>query len=321
MGVFAIRAAVSTNAADGIDKFAKALKFLTTKQHEPAIHDVKDNERKFNMLMGGIYRQLAELAVQHPAETVSAIRDSGIQDLTQGIVDQGGSGSSSQGKSKGKEKEADISKTAERLEQRLCRRAFKAFHDSVKDLMSDACEKGAAAHLQLALFCDYQLKLQEDRETSGKTVSEEEATQKDRQKQAYAAIVVENILKAMKLQSTRAADRFPRLLELIAVTSNGPCKKLFVQNASQVPCWMFIRWISQMMALIDKEEGACVFPILTEIAKNYPQALYFPFRISTENLSLSETAGTAIAPLRKLLANPLLDQFVTSLEKLTHPGA
>jgi DNA-dependent protein kinase catalytic subunit len=58
---------------------------------------------------------------------------------------------------------------------------------------------------------------------------------------------------------------------------------------------------------------------LTEIAKNYPQALYFPFRISTENLALSETAEQAIAPLRKLLANPLLDQFVASLEKLTHP--
>jgi hypothetical protein len=47
-----------------------------------------------------------------------------------------------------------------------------------------------------------------------------------------------------------------------------------MQGSKKVPCWMFIRWISQMMALLDKEEGPCVVPILTEIAREYPQVLH-----------------------------------------------
>jgi hypothetical protein len=51
------------------------------------------------------------------------------------------------------------------------------------------------------------------------------------------------------------------------------------------------------------------------------QALYFPFRISTENFaeSASESVAQVIAPLKKLLHNTLLDRFVDSLEKLTNP--
>jgi DNA-dependent protein kinase catalytic subunit len=155
--------------------------------------------------------------------------------------------------------------------------------------------------------------------------------------------------------NTQTADWFPRLLEILSTKSGQAIgKKIFLQESKKVPCWMFIRWISQMMALLDKEEGPCVMPILTEIARQYPQvrtfgkfqqtkqtnntnklqmiflfslrsdrqALYFPFRISTEIFAegASEAVALAIAPLKKLLQNSLLDRFVDSLEKLTNPG-
>lgn len=42
-------------------------------------------------------------------------------------------------------------------------------------------------------------------------------------------------------------------------------------QSGQVPCWMFIMWISQMMALLDKPEGSTVHHILSELAETYPQ--------------------------------------------------
>ena len=50
-----------------------------------------------------------------------------------------------------------------------------------------------------------------------------------------------------------------------------------------VPNWMFITWISQLIALLDKEEGAAVHDILISLAKDYPQALYYPLKISSCN--------------------------------------
>ena len=42
-------------------------------------------------------------------------------------------------------------------------------------------------------------------------------------------------------------------------------------KAADVPCWMFIGWINQMLAVLDKREGKAVHSILQEIAQTYPQ--------------------------------------------------
>ena len=42
-------------------------------------------------------------------------------------------------------------------------------------------------------------------------------------------------------------------------------------QSSDVPCWMFISWINQMVALLDKRESQAVHGILEDIAKHYPQ--------------------------------------------------
>lgn len=45
---------------------------------------------------------------------------------------------------------------------------------------------------------------------------------------------------------------------------------------------MFLAWINQMVALLDKDEGEAILQILQNIAKEYPQALIHPLRISGE---------------------------------------
>ena len=50
---------------------------------------------------------------------------------------------------------------------------------------------------------------------------------------------------------------------------------------------MFLAWLNQIVALLDKTEG--VFSILSNIAKDYPQALIYPLRISSEQFSFENS--------------------------------
>lgn len=311
------KSALGSSTEEGMDKFIKALRFVLGKQHEQTIHDDAESARRYHILMGRLYQQLSDLTLEHPIEMFKCMQANGMDQMFQLGDSQG---SQSQGKDKGKSKADAELADAYRLEGKLTRRAYKAFHDAAK--VTGAVDKdgigSAKAHYQLAKFCDDQLKHLEAKEQSEGALDET----KEKQRQAYSAIVIDNTLQAMRLQNSHAADRFPRLLEILSTRSGQAIgKKLFMQGSKKVPCWMFIRWISQMMALLDKEEGPCVVPILTEIAREYPQALYFPFRISTENFaeSASESVAQVIAPLKKMLHNTLLDRFVDSLEKLTNP--
>ena len=54
-------------------------------------------------------------------------------------------------------------------------------------------------------------------------------------------------------------------------------------QSADVPCWMFIGWISQMVALLDKPEGVAIHSILLSIATDYPQALCYPLKISSRD--------------------------------------
>ena len=57
---------------------------------------------------------------------------------------------------------------------------------------------------------------------------------------------------------------------------------------------MFITWISQLVALLDKVEGAAVHNILVSLATDYPQAIYYPFKISSCNFKFDASeAGRA----------------------------
>jgi DNA-dependent protein kinase catalytic subunit len=121
----------------------------------------------------------------------------------------------------------------------------------------------AKAHVKLALLTDSLLRLQEARK---RLVSPQ-----------LVETVMSNVFEGMQRLSPAARDRFPRLLELVAQFPDTQAR--FTRMAKAVPSWMFIRWISQMMAVLDKPEAGAVVPILLEIAKCYPQALYYPFRI------------------------------------------
>jgi DNA-dependent protein kinase catalytic subunit len=123
----------------------------------------------------------------------------------------------------------------------------------------------------------------------------------------------------MLYNSAKARDRFPRLLEILAKNKNEETKETFTSSVSRVPSWMFLPWLAQILGSMNQPyEAGMVLPILNQVAKSYPQAIYYPFKITSE--SLSEAALKLVKQIAaELSKNTLLDTFVASLDKLTQP--
>lgn len=139
----------------------------------------------------------------------------------------------------------------------------------------------------------------------------------------FPGIVVRYMLKSMCYNSDEARQRFPRLLQIVQTYPDT--LEAFIKKASDVPCWMFITWINQMLAVLNKPEGKAVHAILHEIAQTYPQALWYPLNISSEQFVFEQSKegkaneGMVKSSLQSLLDMPLLSDFIAALEQLTNP--
>jgi len=135
--------------------------------------------------------------------------------------------------------------------------------------------------LELASYCDFFLRLVENEEeveeedtsdsdisvikTNSSIMSKNESIRRD-----FPLLVVRSLLDAMRLNSYEAQQRFPRLLQIVE-SYPGQTLDSFVACSSSVPCWMFLSWLSQMTALLDKPHAKAVYPIVEAIANEYPQ--------------------------------------------------
>lgn len=89
-----------------------------------------------------------------------------------------------------------------------------------------------------------------------------------------------------------------------------------------MPAWMTLGWVNQVMAYLGRPEGKHVLPILRSLAKDYPQALFYPLSISfpeEDQETLEEEAQERVSEVRSLVRNDYMDQFVNALLSLTHP--
>lgn len=167
-------------------------------------------------------------------------------------------------------------------------------------------------YMALANFCDKRLREEEQRDSGSQFPV------------ALPVHIVENLLKALKLNSEEARLKFPRLLQIIELYPSETLD-IMTKEMMSVPCWMLIGWISQMVALLDKPEAVAVQHCIEQIAKCYPQALVYALMISSESYQFEDSATghqqrEFVNRLKSMLdKGGAVKDFVEALQQLTNP--
>uniref|UniRef100_A0A8D1F779 DNA-dependent protein kinase catalytic subunit n=1 Tax=Sus scrofa TaxID=9823 RepID=A0A8D1F779_PIG len=257
-----------------------------------------------NVLLGTTYRIMADALSSEPAclAEIEASKARRVVEL---------SGSSSEG--------------TEEVAAGLYQRAFHHLSEAVRTVEEEAgpSTQGQGpvaamidAYLTLAEFCDQQLRTQEEGPAVFRSGSADV--------QAYPARVVDSTLKALKLDSSEARLKFPRLLQIVEQHPEETLS-LMTREISSIPCWQFIGWISHMVALLDKDEAIAVQRTVEDIADHYPQAIIYPFIISSESYSFKGTSAghknkEFVARIKaKLDRGGVVQDFINALEQLSNP--
>ena len=144
---------------------------------------------------------------------------------------------------------------------------------------------------------------------------------------SFPLAIVTSLLRAMRVGSSEARQRFPRALNIVA-THASYTMSAFVKLCDEVPVWMFLAWLPQLTALLDKPETTAVQGILLRVAQTYPNALFYPFTLSRESYVFEETsaiakeaAGVCKKIAQLLYKNKLMLDFVRALEQFGQPNA
>ncbi|XP_055968392.1 DNA-dependent protein kinase catalytic subunit [Sorex fumeus] len=170
------------------------------------------------------------------------------------------------------------------------------------------------AYMTLVDFCDQQLGQQEE----GGAVAE------SAELQTYPVLVVDKVLKALKLHSREARLKFPRLLQLVELYPEETLS-LMTKEMAAVPCWQLIGWIGHMVALLDREEAVAVQSTVEALADHYPQALVYPFTVSSESFSFPDSSTGQknkefVERIKsKLDQGGVIQDFINALDQLSNP--
>ncbi|XP_051784693.1 DNA-dependent protein kinase catalytic subunit [Erpetoichthys calabaricus] len=279
----------------------KTIPLLEENQNDPIKTSYRIS-RDHNMLLGTSYSIIADVIAKDPS-CLAELGEEKLQRLCH-----------LSGASPGDTEQATVGLHRRALQ--LLQGAVKKVDEELQSLSEEYIDTRGAieAYMTLANFCDRRLR------------EEEESAQIPRLSEiiSFPTIVVEKMLKALKLNSEEARLKFPRLLQLIELYP-AETLDLMAKEVSSVPCWQLIGWLSQMMALLDKKEAVAVHQVITEIAESYPQALIYPFMISSENYDFEDSAvghrnKEFVARLKsKLDKGRVYEDFINALQQLTNP--
>lgn len=171
---------------------------------------------------------------------------------------------------------------------------------------SELRDQGRDIHMTLAKYCNDCLEKYKDHIDAAE----------------YARSIVISVLRAMALGSHEAHFYFPRLINLI--NDNPSLVPVFREHSRGVPVWKYLLWINHILVYADKPPGAALHSIIEELAREYPQAVVYAFRISRQQYNFTTNSGKAAKAMCErveslLCKNTLLDKFVTAMSLVVSP--
>ncbi|KAK5649276.1 hypothetical protein RI129_000305 [Pyrocoelia pectoralis] len=140
-------------------------------------------------------------------------------------------------------------------------------------------------------------------------------------KEECAEAFITSTLRAMKLGSTEGKQLFPCLLN----KDLAQFKTVFQTETAQIPTWMFVNWIPQLLANLDTSSIFAISDIVLQIAKMYPQAIMYAYRLSKEKYKFeTNVIGSFGQKIIKtlddlLLSTPIVDIFLKAFAFVTSP--
>ncbi|XP_037038023.1 DNA-dependent protein kinase catalytic subunit-like isoform X2 [Bradysia coprophila] len=138
-----------------------------------------------------------------------------------------------------------------------------------------------------------------------------------------AETMIKALLRGMTYGSKEARQYFPRLLQIKTLASEQT-KKLFNDECSRVPAWMFLGWISQIISELKFDRDCYIDELVLRLAQTYPTALTYPFKLShsqyISNCSEEVSDRPMIVRINHISRNPLIDSFVKGLSAVCVPS-
>jgi transformation/transcription domain-associated protein len=101
-------------------------------------------------------------------------------------------------------------------------------------------------------------------------------------------------MQAIRLASTDARVLVARLLQLLMVEPKGAdmLGRAVAQKAGDLPGWIWLPWIPQLMTSLQRPEVAVARRILSAAASSFPQQLYWHVRPNM--LAMKDAAVKAV---------------------------
>ncbi|ESO12539.1 hypothetical protein HELRODRAFT_62290 [Helobdella robusta] len=139
----------------------------------------------------------------------------------------------------------------------------------------------------------------------------------------FPQTAITSLLRSMKHGNRQAQLYFPKLLQVLREHYDESLVETFKSECTTVPCWMFLDWIPQMTAILDRKESACIHSVVMSIATEYPQALVYPMRVSSVgwDFKTHSIAGKTFCDKINfhLSKNPLIEKIILESELLYSP--
>jgi hypothetical protein len=98
----------------------------------------------------------------------------------------------------------------------------------------------------------------------------------------------------------------------------------FTEVSKNTPVWIFLKWIQQLVAYINRPLSEVISPKIRQIVRKYPHALFYAFQVLKSNLQIALTGqekSQLYLKLEEIFDSrfTVLQEWASALNSLVHP--
>ncbi|KAG5673262.1 hypothetical protein PVAND_003325 [Polypedilum vanderplanki] len=135
--------------------------------------------------------------------------------------------------------------------------------------------------------------------------------------------MIKSIFRAIFYGQDNAKIYIPYIISQLPVLTKNQITTEFNKQLNMVPEWIFIPYISHILSNFDFENDCYLDQLILNLAKKYPNALYYPFKLSRDNfyhVNESQVMEKALVnEINNIVSIPIMERFTSALQCLVIP--